>query len=314
MNDEPNKKTRRKAPLLLIAYGLWALILLSFGGWLALTRADAEISLLEHVTYDVTFADTLFDKQEQPKEVPTGEPEKTPVEEETPQPTPKHDVSLLLSDVGLSTKLSMDALEKLPPEVAFSVSPYADDLKLVLDKAQEQKRLLLIQLPLKEQQDHFVDPGPLGIDPVGNHKDSLSKLITLIPGAQGVYGNLMIDLDPKTQQFTNVLKTANLFWVGTLSEANEKLFKAEGVSCLTPDNALHKSTPFKATLAHLNDYGEDKDATAPFVLSLKADSTAGILKWLEESPVSLKQLTLPAPAPKEIAPQPDVSHDPKPAT
>lgn len=292
MNENLPKQRNKSSLILKLSYGIWFLSLVILASWLVYTRADADETMLELASYKVEFPEELLKKE-------PAEP--------APPPLIRHEISLILTGVGINTTLTLEALEKLSPSIAFAVSPYTDNLKTILDKAKEQNRIILIDIPLKDPSNQFDDPGPLALDPSGEVQELLDSLRKMFPTALGLYGNLNHDLDPSNEHLSKILSEAKLGWAGTLGDANEKIFKAQTIPYIAQENKLQRTAPFKSTLAHLNDYAEDKDEKRPFALNLKPDTIEGLVAWLAVAPIILKPLEFPKPQPE--AP---TSHDPKP--
>lgn len=69
-------------------------------------------------------------------------------------------VAILVTDIGLSKPISDNAIEKLPPEVTLSFSPYANQLQSWVKRARRSGHEIMLQLPMEPFDYPDNDPGP----------------------------------------------------------------------------------------------------------------------------------------------------------
>lgn len=69
-------------------------------------------------------------------------------------------ITIVMTDAGMSTQATTQALQDLPKSVAFAFSPYPNAAQALMKKAQEDKRETLILLPMEPGTYPKEDPGP----------------------------------------------------------------------------------------------------------------------------------------------------------
>ena len=69
-------------------------------------------------------------------------------------------VALIVGGLGMSERLTLEAIETLPPEVTLSFAPYANDLQGWIDRARAAGHEVLIELPMEPFDYPNNDPGP----------------------------------------------------------------------------------------------------------------------------------------------------------
>jgi uncharacterized protein len=175
-----NKKRRSRWKKLIL---LVLLVLLGFGGYRLYTTylqekpspeetSSTGESLFPATTGDVTTPRPI-DAYGQPFSV-------------TPQ-TPM--IALVLLDLGAQTAFSTQALEQLPPEVTFAISPFIQNAKAWAKKAREKHHEILVTIPLEPDNYPANDPGPQALLTRLSKEENLERLaagIEHVPLAVGI--------------------------------------------------------------------------------------------------------------------------------
>ncbi len=128
-------------------------------------------------------------------------------------------ISIIITDLGLSAATTERALNELPPEISFSFSPYADNLKTWLDKSTDLKHENLISAPMESMNPAQDDPGPRALSTRlsdEENNDRLNWVLQQSAGALGVVNfmgsRFLSDKDRLTPVFQN-LKTKNRIFI-----------------------------------------------------------------------------------------------------
>jgi len=107
----------------------------------------------------------------------------------TDQPTTAGgQISLIMTDVGLSDSDTTRALSDLPPEVALAFSPYSPKLKDWLRQASQAKRETLILIPMEPLSYPLEDPGPQALLTRQSDADNARNLYDILNAADGTMG------------------------------------------------------------------------------------------------------------------------------
>ena len=98
-------------------------------------------------------------------------------------------VALIVGGLGMSERLTAQAIDTLPPEVTLSFAPYADDLQGWIDRARAAGHEVLIELPMEPFDYPNNDPGPhtlLADAPDAENARRLAWLLSRSAGYAGV--------------------------------------------------------------------------------------------------------------------------------
>lgn len=98
-------------------------------------------------------------------------------------------VALLVTGMGLSTAETLAAIQKLPPEVTLSFSPYAENLEQWLLRSRRMGHEVMLGLPLESARFPTEDPGPLALRTGLLPEDNLAlieKVLSLFQGYTGL--------------------------------------------------------------------------------------------------------------------------------
>lgn len=103
---------------------------------------------------------------------------------------PKDDaaiVSIVITGLGFQAKAMAQALA-LPPEVTFSVSPYASDIATQIDSARNDGHEIWFDMPTQTEDYPVTDPGPLGIIETLQPKERDSRIEQMLIATRGAVG------------------------------------------------------------------------------------------------------------------------------
>lgn len=78
-------------------------------------------------------------------------------------PQDKTPVAILVTDIGLSPKNAKIALELLPPEVSFLLSPYAQSPETWRELARRKGHESWLNIPVENKNIRYTDPGPAAL-------------------------------------------------------------------------------------------------------------------------------------------------------
>lgn len=69
-------------------------------------------------------------------------------------------IAIVIGDLGISASATAEALAKLPPAIAFALSPYGSDVDALAARARAANHELLLQVPMEPLDYPNNDPGP----------------------------------------------------------------------------------------------------------------------------------------------------------
>ena len=130
-------------------------------------------------------------------------------------------VSIIVSDMGLSSISTKKALNDLPSDIVLAFSPYAENLQTWLEKAKNLNHETLLQLPMEDAAYPKNDPGPKAISSRISNKDNNDNLKWLLAQGKGTIGminfmgtRLLINKKKLSYVF-NALQKNNLIFIET---------------------------------------------------------------------------------------------------
>ncbi|KAA5803815.1 divergent polysaccharide deacetylase family protein [Alkalicaulis satelles] len=97
-------------------------------------------------------------------------------------------VALIVGGLGMSERLTLEAIETLPPEVTLSFAPYARDLQGWIDRARAAGHEVLIELPMEPFDYPNNDPGPHTLLAEAGAAENERRLTWLLSRAAGYTG------------------------------------------------------------------------------------------------------------------------------
>ncbi|MBL8643287.1 MAG: divergent polysaccharide deacetylase family protein, partial [Rhodospirillaceae bacterium] len=95
-------------------------------------------------------------------------------------PDSKVKLAIVVEGLGLNRTATEAALAKLPPVVTLAFSPYARDLKRLMERAKAKGHEVLIEVPMESKNFPAEDPGPLGLMTGLEAKDNQERLDTIL--------------------------------------------------------------------------------------------------------------------------------------
>jgi hypothetical protein len=109
---------------------------------------------------------------------------KRPFDKNTQKPI----VSFVVTDLGISRSVTEDVIDKFPPEISLSFSPYARDLKLLTDVARKAGHEVWLMLPLETRNYPLNDPGPSTLLVNASVEQNQRRLSSVLTSTQGYAG------------------------------------------------------------------------------------------------------------------------------
>jgi len=97
-------------------------------------------------------------------------------------------VSFVVNNIGLSKEKTFALIENLPDGISLAFSPYAQDLKQMVDMARADGHETWINLPLETTNYPRKDPGPLSILKNVSEQQNQERLYRLLASASGYTG------------------------------------------------------------------------------------------------------------------------------
>ena len=108
-------------------------------------------------------------------------------------------ISIAISDMGLSAKVTEEAIKSLPPEITLVMSPYADGLEKMTDAARMAGHEVWLSLPMESSSYPRDDPGPHTMLVGAPERENQQKLEWIMSRTTG-YAGLVATYQP---QFMN---------------------------------------------------------------------------------------------------------------
>lgn len=100
-------------------------------------------------------------------------------------------IAVIITEIGLSTAASQEAIRRLPPTVTLAIDPYAAAPEQWAPKARRAGHEILLSLPLESAEFPFRDPGPRALLTslaVEDNIDRLQRVLSRCSGYVGVVG------------------------------------------------------------------------------------------------------------------------------
>ena len=204
-------------------------------------------------------------------------------------------ITIVVRDLGLNAAATEAAITKLPPAVTLSFSPYAPNLRKLLEKAKAAGHEVLVGLPMESKQFPAEDPGPLGLMTALDSKKNAERIDTILrsaPGALGVdddMGSKFRESETAMGEVFAKLKEKKLIYVQT--EPGTRLGEA-GVPNAVAD-VIVDERPFRAAIDARFDYAEKLakfQGSAVVVMGPKPVSFERLAMWLDT--LNAKQILL----------------------
>lgn len=154
--------------------------------------------------------------------------EQTPDENTVPPPLADQParVSVIVANLGISTKTTTHAIEDLPSAFTLAFSPYADQLQQWLDKSLADGHENMMSLPMEPEDYPRDDPGPKALLTRASVSENASNLAwTLrhankISGVINYMGDRFLTNEEKLSPVLHSLKKADLFFVESTPPEN----------------------------------------------------------------------------------------------
>lgn len=195
-------------------------------------------------------------------------------------------VAVIVRGLGLSQSATETAITKMPPAVALSFSPYAQNLKKWLEMAKANGHEVLVEVPMESKSFPAEDPGPLGLMTSLEPKKNLERvdsILKVVPSAIGIddsMGSKFRESEAAMSPVFAKLKEKNLIYVQTQPGV---LIGEPGVPHAIAD-VIMDERPFRAAVDARLDYAERLakfQGSALAVMSPKPVSYERLALWLE---------------------------------
>ena len=132
------------------------------------------------------------------------------------QPNGKPKVAIVIGALGLNSAATRAAIEKLPPEVTLSFTPYADGLQGWIDLARANGHEVMVELPMEPIDYPSSDPGPYTLMASAQPNEVTKKLEWLLARATGYFavtnymGGRFMTSDPAMTNLIQALRNRGL--------------------------------------------------------------------------------------------------------
>jgi len=97
-------------------------------------------------------------------------------------------IAVVIGGLGLNRSVTEAAINDLPPEIALSFAPYADDLQGWIDRARAAGHEVLIEAPMEPYDYPNNDPGPHTLLADGPPAENARRLMWVMSRATGYFG------------------------------------------------------------------------------------------------------------------------------
>lgn len=104
-------------------------------------------------------------------------------------PKDAHWIALVLTDFGVNPEFSQRALDQLPPQISFAISPFTQDAGIWASKARRNSHEILVNVPMEPDNFPASDPGPQTLLAALSKQENLKRLafhIRQVPMAVGI--------------------------------------------------------------------------------------------------------------------------------
>lgn len=198
-------------------------------------------------------------------------------------------IAVVVEGLGLNRAATEAALTKLPPSVTLAFSPYARDLKRLMERAKAKGHEVLIEVPMEGKGFPAEDPGPLGLLTGLEAKDNQERLDTILKeatGATGVFdgmGSKFRESPTHIGEMLAKLKQQSLFYVQ--GRPGVRVGEVE-VPSATADVVIDER-PFRAAVDARFDYAEKLakyQGSAVAVMSARPISFERLALWVDQLP------------------------------
>jgi polysaccharide deacetylase 2 family uncharacterized protein YibQ len=128
-------------------------------------------------------------------------------------------IAVVVGALGLNGAATRAAIEKLPPEVTLSFTPYADGLQGWLDLARANGHEVMVELPMEPLDYPANDPGPYTLMASASPADTAKKLEYLLARGTGYFavsnymGGRFMASEPAMAALINALRARGVGYV-----------------------------------------------------------------------------------------------------
>ncbi len=132
-------------------------------------------------------------------------------------------IAIVMTGLGLNEAGTLDAIQRLPPEISFAFAPYGRTLDVTVPAARAQGHELLLQVPLEPFDYPTNDPGPqtlLSGQPARSNLDKLYWLLARMGGYVGVMNYMGARFTSSSEDFAPVMEELGLRGLGYLDDGS----------------------------------------------------------------------------------------------
>jgi polysaccharide deacetylase 2 family uncharacterized protein YibQ len=150
-------------------------------------------------------------------------------------------ISIAVSDMGLSQKITESAIKSLPPEITLIVSPYADGPDMWASEARSNGHEVWLSLPMETKDYPRADSGPYTMLVGAPERENLQKLDQVMSRAVG-YTGLVVGYQPIFMDAQNDVRPI----LGEIYKRGVGLIANGGVGSLPDTMALSMNAPYSS--------------------------------------------------------------------
>lgn len=148
----------------------------------------------------------------------------TVTETSLPDKTPSAGrIVVVMTEMGLSRSVTIQALEELPPNVGLAFSPYAENLQGWIFQAGDREGGILLEIPMEPYGFPDDDPGPAALLTRNSHPRNQALLETVLQKAEGIHGVMpwmgkrFMATEEYVDPLVRLLRSKNLYMINGTS-------------------------------------------------------------------------------------------------
>jgi polysaccharide deacetylase 2 family uncharacterized protein YibQ len=130
-------------------------------------------------------------------------------------------IAIVITEIGLSTAASQEAIRRLPPAVTLSVDPYAAEPDKWVPKARGAGHEILLSLPLESDEFPFRDAGPMALltslaveDNIERLQRVLGRCTGYVVGVSSAFGRRFEQDEASLRPVLEFIARRGLIYVG----------------------------------------------------------------------------------------------------
>ena len=196
-------------------------------------------------------------------------------------------LSIIVTDLGVSKRITEGVINNLAPEISLAFSPYAQDLKLYTDVARQKGHEVWLTLPMETAEYPAYDPGPSTLLINASVEQNQHRLVSTLATTQGYAGFI--------SQKDHIFRQED----SDVNPAIQQIF-SRGLAVIDSNTSVNS---FVSNIASKNDYPHGKnnfwldDDLSPLALNRKirqiieyGQGRGRVVVMLRPYPISLKTI------------------------